>query len=108
MLCGFLPGMDNWGIWLKMTSYWAAARARGVVFVEVFEFGVEHYCLERVEAGVDAEGVVVVLFRLAVVGDHADAGGEVVVVGHEGATVAVAAEVFGGEEGGAADMAEGT
>ena len=50
----------------------------------------------------------VVLFGLAVVGDHPGYCCEVIVVGDDGAAVAVASEIFGGEKGCASEVSHGT
>ena len=81
--------------------------AGGDVLVEMAQLHAEHGRLQRIKAGVDAHVVVVVFLGHAVVGDAADTGGQGAVVGEECASVAEAAQVLGGEEGGAARIAHG-
>ena len=64
------------------------------VFVEVFQLYVEHGGLDRIEPAVASHHVMVVALALAVVGHHLHLGGQLVVIGHDGTAIAVAAEVF--------------
>jgi len=70
------------------------------------ELGQQDRGLQGVEAAVHAHADVVVAAVLAVAGDLADDLGELVVVGEDGAAVAIAAERLAGEEAGAGDGAE--
>ena len=70
------------------------------------ELGQQDGRLQGVEAAIHAHADVVVAAVLAVAGDLADDLGELVVVGEDGAAVAIAAERLAGEEAGAGDGAE--
>ena len=61
--------------------------------------------LQRVEARVEADALVVVLAALAVVGELLEQRGAVGIAGEQRAAVAEATEVFRGEEGGRAHLA---
>ena len=65
---------------------------------EVGQLHAEQGGLQGVEAGVEADVLVVVLAGLAVVGELAQSSGAGGIMGEEGAAVAEGAEVFGWEE----------
>ena len=76
---------------------------------EDVEFGQEDRGLEGVEAAVDADpGVVVFVAAFAVDSDGIEGGGKLVVIGEAHSAVAVAAQRFGGEEGGAGNVGQGS
>ena len=72
--------------------------ASAVFGIEMFELDIEEGCLELVEAGVESLVFVLVFYLAAVVGEAADHGGELVVVGGHGTGIAEGTEVFTGVE----------
>ena len=79
------------------------------LFREDVKLGQEDRSLKGVQAAVDADAGVVVLVRaFAVNSDGIEGGGKFVVIGEAHSAVAVAAQRFGGEEGGAGNIGQGT
>ena len=78
------------------------------VVVHVAQVDAQDGGLQGVEAGVATDGAVVVLGRLTVVGQTADALSQLAVGGEDGAPVAIAGQRLGGEEGRRADVGDGS
>ena len=78
------------------------------VSFEVFQLDIQQGSLEGVEPGVAAHHLVVIFHLLSVVGNHPDFHGQLVVVGIDGSAIAEASQVFGGKEGGASDVSDGS
>ncbi len=74
--------------------------------VEYSQFGQQNGRLQGVQATVDAYADVMIATILAVAGDLAHHGGQLIVVGEDGSAVAVAAQGFAGEETGASNGCE--
>ncbi len=72
-----------------------------------FSFTLQHRSLNPVHPGVPADHAVVIFFRLAVVPEHPDFLGEGVIVGHDGAGLAIGAQVLSRIEAEAAGDAQG-
>ena len=77
------------------------------VVVHVAQIDAQDGGLQGVEAGVATDGAVVVLGRLTVVGQTADALSQLAIGGEDGAPVAIAGQRLGGEEGRRADVGDG-
>ena len=77
------------------------------VVVHVAQVDAQDGGLQGVEAGVATDGAVVILGRLTVVGQTADALSQLAVGGEDSAPVAIAGQRLGGEEGRRADVGDG-
>src|SRR5690606_4440366 len=71
-------------------------------------FYIQYRRLNRVQPGIDADTLMVVLLLLPVMGDYADALGQHPVMGKKRSAVTKASQVFGRKKGSRTDITDGT